>query len=77
MGFRACTDPNGNQATLCVHTHGFSCNPIDELAIAHLWITYKLDEYLRTANILSVSGDFKLPGSAKATVAEGQDIVAF
>ncbi len=47
--FVKCTDPQGKTAELCIHTHGFNCNPIDEVVIAFLHIRHKLEDYMRLA----------------------------
>lgn len=47
--FVRCTDPNGKRADLCIHTLGFQCNPIDEIAIAYLHIRHKLADYMNEA----------------------------
>lgn len=62
MSWVQCTDPNGKTAELCIHTVGFSVNPVDEVIIAYLNIKHKLKEYLSTAILHRVQPGFqKLP----------------
>lgn len=37
----SCTDRGGKSAQLCIHTVGFSCNPLDEMVIAYLHLKHK------------------------------------
>lgn len=47
--FVECYDPDNRRGSLCIHTVGLSCNPIDELSIAYLNIMNHFDEYMKTA----------------------------
>lgn len=52
-------DPKGNRAGLCIHTIGFSCNPIDEIVIAVLNIQNRFYEFMSKANYFSDRGFIK------------------
>jgi len=54
-------DKHDVQATLCIHTFSFNCNPIDELSIAYLNIKHRFDEYWRTAIMHGCGTDFLHP----------------
>lgn len=56
-----CIDPNEKRATLCIHTAGFRCHPIDEVIIAYLYINNKLNTFIKTSNILRIDEGFKMP----------------
>lgn len=47
--FILCTDPNGKKAELCIHTASLSCNPIDEVLLAYLYIKNMFTDYMKTA----------------------------
>lgn len=51
----------GGCADFCIHTSGFSCNPIDEVVLAYLSIQHEFERYFKTANIFRRSGNFRLP----------------
>lgn len=56
--FVDCTDPAGKTARLCIHTVGFSCNPIDEVIISYLHIRNRLQEWLNMAVAHSAQSGF-------------------
>lgn len=57
--FVSVTDPNGKTARLCIHTVGFSCNPIDEVIISYLHIRNKFDEWMAIAAAHSPQAGFQ------------------
>ncbi len=57
--FVECVDPNGKTARLCIHTIGFSCNPIDEVIISYLHIRNKFDEWMRMATVHGAEQGFQ------------------
>lgn len=62
--FIRCVDPNGKRGELCIHTQGLTCNPLDEVAIAYLYIRHNLAEYMRTAHLQRHEPGFMLPKMA-------------
>jgi len=64
----SCIDPNGNMGTLCIHTSGLSCHPIDEMIIAYLNIKNNFYEYMDMAVVHKGRGTFKKPAREKADV---------
>lgn len=66
--FVKATDPYGHSVELCIHTVGFSCNPIDELVLAYLHIKNQFEWYMKTANIFG-RGKFQLPNEKSKNVA--------
>ena len=57
--FPVVTDPNGKTARFCIHTIGFSCNPIDEVVIAYLHIRNRFDEWMDMAIIHNAQSGFQ------------------
>lgn len=58
--FMSAVDPQGGKARLCIHTIGFSVNPIDEIVLAYQYIKYQFDWYMKTANVFR-DGPFVMP----------------
>jgi hypothetical protein len=56
-----CRDPNGKKASLCIHTRGFCCHPIDEIIIAYLNIRHRLGDFMHTANLFDRDRGFQMP----------------
>ncbi len=56
--FVDCIDPSGKTASLCIHTVGFSCNPLDEVIISYLHIRNRLQEWLNMAIAHSAQAGF-------------------
>ena len=54
--FVDCVDPKGGRASLCIHTAGLSCNPIDEVVLAALNIEHHFAEYMYKAIIFDSRG---------------------
>jgi hypothetical protein len=62
-GMIQCRDPNGKQASLCIHTRGFCCHPVDEIIIAYLNIRNRFRDFMRIANVYRRDRAFRMPGS--------------
>jgi hypothetical protein len=60
-----CRDPNGRTASLCIHTRGFCCHPIDEIIIAYLNIRHRFGDFMHTANLFDRDRDFQMPPPGK------------
>jgi hypothetical protein len=53
-------DPQGREASLCVHTAGASCHKIDEIVIAYLHIMHDCDDFLARAIVHNRHPDFDM-----------------
>ena len=60
-----CRDPDGFRASLCIHTMGLSCDPIDEIVIAYLHIVNEFDGFMKKSIVHNAEKGFRIDKKEK------------